>query len=78
MKNGKLVGPDVIPVELWKRIGEGAVEFLLKLINMISDREKVTKEWRKSVQVAFFKNKGDVQSCSIYRGTKLMNHTMRE
>ncbi|KAK3548127.1 hypothetical protein QTP70_004864 [Hemibagrus guttatus] len=34
------------------------------------------EEWR-SVLVPIFKNKGDVQSCSNYRGIKLMSHTMK-
>ena len=28
MKNGKAVGPDDIPVEVWTCLGERAVEFL--------------------------------------------------
>ena len=35
------------------------------------------KEWRKSVLVPIFKNKGDVQCCGNYRGIKLMRHTMK-
>ncbi|KAK3551090.1 hypothetical protein QTP70_012176 [Hemibagrus guttatus] len=35
------------------------------------------EEWRRSVLVPIFKNKGDVQSCSNYRGIKLMSHTMK-
>ncbi|MCJ8737802.1 hypothetical protein PDJAM_G00028250 [Pangasius djambal] len=35
------------------------------------------EEWRNSVLVPIFKNKGDVQSCSNYRGIKLMSHTMK-
>jgi Reverse transcriptase (RNA-dependent DNA polymerase) len=34
-------------------------------------------EWRKSILVSIFKNKGDIQSCTNYRGIKLMNHTMK-
>ena len=30
MKNGKAVGPDDIPVEVWKCLGEIALEFLTK------------------------------------------------
>ncbi|KAF7647582.1 hypothetical protein LDENG_00169870 [Lucifuga dentata] len=35
------------------------------------------EEWRRSVLVPIFKNKGDVQSCGNYRGIKLMSHTMK-
>ncbi|KAK3525760.1 hypothetical protein QTP70_007516 [Hemibagrus guttatus] len=35
------------------------------------------EEWRRSVLVPIFKNKGDVQSCSNYRGIKLMSHTVK-
>jgi hypothetical protein len=34
-------------------------------------------EWRRSILVPIFKNKGDVQSCANYQGIKLMNHTMK-
>ena len=34
-------------------------------------------EWRWSVLVPIFKNKGDVQSCSNYRGIKFISHTMK-
>ena len=34
------------------------------------------EEWR-SILVPIFKNKGDVQSCTNYRGIKLMSHTMK-
>jgi hypothetical protein len=34
------------------------------------------EEWR-STLVPVFKNKGDIQSCTNYRGIKLMSHTMK-
>ncbi|KAK3546787.1 hypothetical protein QTP86_001620 [Hemibagrus guttatus] len=77
MKSGKAVGPDDIPVEVWKCLGEAAVEFLSSLFNRVLESEKMPEEWRRSVLVPSFKNKGDVQSCSNYRGIKLMSHAMK-
>ncbi|MCJ8736308.1 hypothetical protein PDJAM_G00258080 [Pangasius djambal] len=77
MKSGKAVGPDDIPVEVWKCLGEAAVEFLTSLFNRVLESEKMPEEWRRSVLVPIFKNKGEVQSCSNYRGIKLMSHTMK-
>ncbi|KAK3506315.1 hypothetical protein QTP70_016082, partial [Hemibagrus guttatus] len=77
MKSGKAVGPDDIPVEVWKCLGEAAVEFLASLFNRVLESERMPEEWGRSVLVPIFKNKGDVQSCSNYRGIKLMSHTMK-
>ncbi|KAK3535012.1 hypothetical protein QTP70_001970 [Hemibagrus guttatus] len=77
MKSGKAVGPDDIPVEVWKCLGEAAVEFLASLFNRVLESENMPEEWRRSVLMPIFKNKGDVQSCSNYRGIKLMSHTMK-
>ncbi|KAK3557179.1 hypothetical protein QTP70_024693 [Hemibagrus guttatus] len=77
MKSGKAVGPDDIPVEVWKCLGEAAVEFLTSLFNRVLKSERMPEEWRRSVLVLIFKNKGDMQSCSNYRGIKLMSHTMK-
>ncbi|KAK3559121.1 hypothetical protein QTP86_005039 [Hemibagrus guttatus] len=77
MKSGKAVGPDDIPVEVWKCLGEAGVEFLISLFNRVLESERMPEEWRRSVLVPIFKNKGDMQSCSNYRGIKLMSHTMK-
>ncbi|KAK3531362.1 hypothetical protein QTP70_018162, partial [Hemibagrus guttatus] len=77
MKSGKAVGPDDILVEVWKCLGEAAVEFLASLFNRVLESERMPEEWRRSVLVPIFKNKGDMQSCSNYRGIKLMSHTMK-
>ena len=44
---------------------------------MILNSEKIPEEWKKSVLMLIFKNKGDEQSCSNCRGIKLMSHTMK-
>ena len=77
MKNEKAVGPDDIPVEAWRCLGETAVEFLTRLFNAILESERMPEEWRRSVLIPIFKNKGDVQDCSNYRGIKLMSHSMK-
>ena len=77
MKNGKAVGPDDIPVEVWKCLGETALEFLTKLYNRTMESERMPEEWRDSILIPIFKNKGDVQSCSNYRGIKLISHSMK-
>ncbi|KAK3533362.1 hypothetical protein QTP70_018785 [Hemibagrus guttatus] len=49
MKSGKAVGPDDIPVEVWKCLGEAAVEFLANLFNRVLESERMPEEWRRSV-----------------------------
>ena len=51
MKNGKAVGPDDIPVEVWKCLGESALKFLTKLYNRTMESERMPEEWRDSVLI---------------------------
>jgi hypothetical protein len=77
MKGGKAMGPDGIPIEVWRYLGAKAIVWLTKLFNLIFRSNKIPEEWRRSILVPIFKNKGDVQSCTNYRGIKLMSHTMK-
>ena len=77
MKSGKALGPDGIPIEVWKCLGEVGVSWLTKLFNRIILTRKMPNEWRRSTLVPIYKNKGDIQSCNNYRGIKLMSHTMK-
>ncbi|QHN92504.1 LINE-1 retrotransposable element ORF2 protein [Arachis hypogaea] len=77
MKNGRAVGPDNIPIEVWKGLGEKGINWLTKLFNEILRSKKMHDEWRKSTLVPIYKNKGDIQICGNYRGIKLMSHTMK-
>jgi hypothetical protein len=77
MKGGNVMGSDGIPIEVWRTLGDVAIVWLTKLFNLIFRSNKMPDEWRRSILVSILKNKGDVQSCTNYRGIKLMSHTMK-
>ena len=77
MKKGKAVGPDELPVEVWKCMGEMGIKFLTRLFNRLLMGERMPEEWRRSVLIPIYKNKGDAQCCGNYRVIKLMSHTMK-
>ena len=69
MKNGNATGMDMIPVEMWKCLGEEGIDMLWDLMKGIYKQEKIPTEWRDSVIIPIYKEKGDViQDCGNYRG----------
>ena len=77
MKKDKAVGPDELPVEVWKCMIKMGIEFLTRLFNRLLMDERMPEEWRRSVLIPIYKNKGYAQCCGNYRGIKLMSHTMK-
>ena len=77
MKGSKAMGPDGIPIKVWRCLGDIAIVWLTKMFNNIFRSNKMSEEWRRSILVPIYKNKGDIQSCTNYRGIKLMSHTMK-
>ena len=71
------MGPDSIPIEVWRCLDDIAIVWLTKLFNHIFRSNKMPDEWRRSILVPIYKNKGDIQSCTNYREIKLMSHTMK-
>ncbi|KAG4931766.1 hypothetical protein JHK84_048760 [Glycine max] len=51
MSNGKAVGPDNIPIEVWKTLGDRGLEWLTKLFNEIMRSKRMPEEWRRSTLV---------------------------
>jgi hypothetical protein len=49
MKGGKAMGPDGIPIEVWRCLGERIVVWLTKLFNLIFRSNKMSEEWRRSI-----------------------------
>ncbi|GKD31876.1 retrovirus-related pol polyprotein LINE-1 [Tanacetum coccineum] len=77
MGRNKAVGPDQIPIEAWRSLGDEGIFWLTSLFNKIFTSAKMPEEWRLSEVIPIFKNKGDEQVCSNYRGIKLLSHTMK-
>ena len=77
MKKGKVVGPDKLPVEVWKCMGKMGINFLTRLFNRLLVGKRMPEEWRRSVLIPIYKNKGATQCCGNYVGIKLMSHTMK-
>jgi Reverse transcriptase (RNA-dependent DNA polymerase) len=77
IKIGKALGPDDISIEVWRYLGDIAIVWLTKLFNIIFRSNKMLDKWRRSILVPIFKNKGAIQSCTNYRGIKLMSNTMK-
>ncbi|GKE36885.1 hypothetical protein Tco_1460290 [Tanacetum coccineum] len=77
MGRNKVVGPDQIPIEAWRCLEDEGVKWLTCLYNKIFLGAKMLDEWRLSEVIPIYKNKGDAQTCSNYRGIKLLSHTMK-
>ena len=58
MKKGKAVGPDELPVEVWKCMGEIGIKFLTRLFNQLLMGKWMPEEWRRSVLIPIIKTKG--------------------
>ena len=74
MQHGKAIGQDGIAMEVWKSLGEEGVDMLLDLLQKIFEEEKMPEEWRDSVIVPIFIEKGYIQDCGNYRGIKIISH----
>jgi hypothetical protein len=69
MKGGKPMSPDVIPIEVWMTLGDVAIVWLTKLFNLIFRSNKIPDEWRRSILVPIFKNKGMCKVVLIIGGS---------
>jgi len=77
MKVGKAVGPNCIPVEIWKSLGQKGIGWLTDFFNVILKTAKMPQEWRYSTIIPLYKNKGDAPNCNNYWGIKLLSHIMK-
>nr|GEY12690.1 hypothetical protein [Tanacetum cinerariifolium] len=71
----KAVGLDQIPIEAWRSLEDEGVKWLTCLFNKIFSSAKMPDDLRLSEVISIYKNKGDAQACSNYRGIKLLSHS---
>jgi hypothetical protein len=69
MKGGKVMGSDVIPIEVRRTLGDLAIVWLTKLFNLIFRSNKMPDEWRRSILIPIFKNKGMCKVVLIIGGS---------
>ena len=70
LRNGKAAGPDNIPAEALRV--RTNVELLYPLFNNIWEEERVPTQWKEGYLIKLPK-KGDLSSCSNYRGVTLLS-----
>jgi hypothetical protein len=54
MKGGKVMGPDGIPIQVWRSLRDVPIVWLTKLFNIIFRSNKIPDEWRRSILVLIF------------------------
>ena len=75
MKNGKAVGPDEIPAEVVKALGDSTVDVLHDLANTICETGEIPEILQKSVFITIPKKIG-VTECENFRTIAIMSHVI--
>ena len=73
LKSGKAAGFDNIPAELIQNGGEGTIDILHKICNLVWKEGEWPRQWTQSLIIPLAK-KGDLQKCSNYRTISLISH----
>ncbi|KAK6730160.1 hypothetical protein RB195_006928 [Necator americanus] len=77
MKSNKATGPDDIPADVWKLLGDRGSMWLATLFNKIVAEGRTPDVWQTSVTVPVWKGKGDIADCTSYRPIRLLCDTMK-
>ena len=67
MKQGKAAGLSEVTTEMIVAGSRIAEEVMLQLCQQVLDGKGIPDEWKTSVVVPIFKEKGDVMNCGSYR-----------
>jgi hypothetical protein len=69
MKGGKTIGPNGLPIEVWRSLKDVAIVWPTKLFNLIFRSNKMSDEWRRSILVPIFNDKGMYKVVLIIGGS---------
>ena len=58
MQGEKAVGPDNLPAEVWKCLGELGLKYLTRMSNQLLKGKRMPEEWRKSVPCSHLQEQG--------------------
>ena len=67
MKKNKACGPDWLPIEVAKALGDEGSIWMTGVLNEAM-REGIPEEWRTSTITPIYKQKGDPLECNNFRG----------
>ncbi|KAK6762421.1 hypothetical protein RB195_023224 [Necator americanus] len=77
IKSNKATGPNDVPADAWKLLGDRGSVWLATLFNKIVAEGRTSDVWQTSVTVPVWKGKGDIADCTSYRPIRLLCHTMK-
>ena len=76
MKLRKASGLSEVSMEMINTSGKVGIDVMTKLCQRVLDGKGMPKNWKTSVMVPIYNEKGDVTNCNAYR-VKLLEHGMK-
>ena len=77
MKTGKAAGPDEVTVDMIRLLEAVGEKWLLRVLIAVWRQRRIPDDWRVSILVPLYKNKGDIHNCGQCRGIKLLSQCMK-
>ena len=76
IKKNKACGPDCLPIEVAKAIGDEGAIWMTGVLNE-ARIEGIPEEWRTSTIAPIYKQRGDPSEWNNFRGIILSSHTLK-
>ena len=77
MKKHKAPGLSGLVAEMIQAEGDIGTQWILDLCNGIVKEGCIPEDWKSSMVLPIYKEKGDLMECGSYRGIKLLEHAMK-